>query len=263
MNRSLILSKNENIKNTIYINESGLCQFISSCKTKNKITIEFKKWLYEKVLPAIRKTERISVIMDVLLNSKEKDLIKIHNEIEDFLIDNENKNIKNTLNNLNNDINPRNKINIQSKKNLIAHLKKHMYNNRQLAIEAKNYTENKNNIVNKNNFRNIIKDGITIDEIDKQIKIKKSNEIKLNDSKFFAKYLLNLSLEENNTDNYNFELINDNINSFIDLNKLRIIISCLVRSAYFFENITHKIIHNKINLIEKMNTFDFDTIKII
>ena len=42
-------------------------------------------------------TERINVIMEVILDSKEKDLIKIHDEIKDFLSDDVNKTIKDTL----------------------------------------------------------------------------------------------------------------------------------------------------------------------
>ena len=44
-----------NIKNTIYINESGLYQLIATCKTNSEIANNFKTWLYEEVIPTIRK----------------------------------------------------------------------------------------------------------------------------------------------------------------------------------------------------------------
>ncbi|BCS82833.1 hypothetical protein QLL95_gp1290 [Cotonvirus japonicus] len=49
-------SNSYNQQNSIYINESGLYQLLATCKTKNDIAKKFKEWLYEEVLPEIRKT---------------------------------------------------------------------------------------------------------------------------------------------------------------------------------------------------------------
>lgn len=87
--------------------------------------------------------------MEVLFESKEKDLLKLYDEIKDFLSDHENNNIKYTFDDLNKKLNPRNKIDAKSKKLLIAHLKKRFYDNRELALDAKKNTETKTKINHK------------------------------------------------------------------------------------------------------------------
>ena len=119
-------------------------------------------------------TERIDVIMNVLLESKEKDLLNIYDEIKQFLSDDKNNMIKDKLDDLNKKLNPRTVIDVKSKKNLVVHLKKHLYNNRKLALDAKKNIELLNKDINhKNIFENILKDGITIEDVDKGIKLQK------------------------------------------------------------------------------------------
>lgn len=197
-------------------------------------------------------TERINVIMEVLLNSKEKDLMDIYNEIKGFLSADANDNIKTTLGGINHTINPINKINVNAKKNLIAHLKKHLYNNRHLALEAKKRTNNLlMNSLNKNQ-KNILKDGVTIDDLDNYIKNKKIIDSRMNTNKKIAMYLLEKILDLNDVNSYNYKLINDKIEESTNLDELFIIINFLTRSLCYGNKINIKMINSQIS--NKTNT---------
>ena len=168
-------------------------------------------------------TERISAIMEVLLESKEKDLLKIHDEIKDFLSDDVNKSIKDTLNDLNHNLNRGNHIDIKSKKTLIAHLKKYFYNNRKLAIKFKKHTSNesitdKNSMNDDNNrFENILKKGCTIEDIENHIKNKKQKETKINVLNDLCSHLLSILRAQNNVNKNYFSLILSRINTISDI----------------------------------------------
>ena len=196
-------------------------------------------------------TERIDVILEVLFDSKEKDLLKIYDEIRDFLSDDTNVVIKDTLHNLNKKINPRNKIDSSSKKNLIAHLKKHFYNNRDLVMEAKKYTDkNLTNYKHKNNYENILKDGITIEDIDKQIQIRKNKLHQLNLNKEIAFDILKRITGD--ISEAQFVLISELINKTIDIDVINIIIKLLTLSFCLGHKINNEIINEKIKKEEEI-----------
>jgi len=201
-------------------------------------------------------TERIDVIMEILFESKEKDLLKIYNEIKDFLSDHDNNTIKNTLDDLNKKINPRNRIDVASKKNLIAHLKKHFYNNRNLVIEAKHQTENNKTKSNncKNKLKNILKDGFTVEDVDKIIKLKKINDQKIILKKEMAKDLLYKLDEINNIEK---EPTIKFIDQVTDINILKIIIRLLSKTYCFRNNFNTKMIQSEIIKEEEINNFLF------
>ena len=115
-------------------------------------------------------TESIDTILQVLFESKEKDLLQIHGEIKDFLSADANYSIKNRLDALNKKVYAGNNIDVSSRKKLIKHLKKHLYNNRNLMLEAKKHVESENKNTNhQNEFKNILKEGVTIDIFEKLI----------------------------------------------------------------------------------------------
>lgn len=49
-----VLNKHDDAKNTVYINEYGIYDFLF--KSRKKIAIEFRTWLIEEVLPSLRET---------------------------------------------------------------------------------------------------------------------------------------------------------------------------------------------------------------
>lgn len=88
------------------------------------------------------KSERIGLFMQTLIETKQKDLMAIHDQIKDFLTDDKNKRIEVGLMNMGNVIHPRTMIDTRSKKLLVSHLKKHLYNNRTLVRAAIKKTKN-------------------------------------------------------------------------------------------------------------------------
>lgn len=195
-------------------------------------------------------TERIDVILEALLETKENDLKKIHDEIKIFLTDDSNNTIKNKLNDLNRILRPKNIFDVRSKKILIAHLKKHFYNNKHLVIEAKKFTDrlsNSNNIKTSNNQIQL-KEGLTINDVD--LEIKKNNSI-LSIKKEFALYLLN---HINNIPDSERNRISLLINDSSDLLTIRAITN-LINCSYFFNvDINAASIKDKIDMYFLMSS---------
>ena len=77
-------------------------------------------------------SEKISEIMDVLIESKEKDLINIYNDIKCVLSEKDNAYITEGVNSC-----KMIRTDPQSRKSFISHIKKHLYNKRQLALNAR------------------------------------------------------------------------------------------------------------------------------
>jgi len=179
-------------------------------------------------------SERIDVIMEILLETKKKDLLKIHDEIKYFLSDDINKTIKGTLDNLNDKLHPRNKIDANSKRILIAHLKKHFCNNKHLVLDAKKHTEKHvTNNNHKNNYKNILREGLTIESIDQKITLKKE----------LARTLLKNNKMISNED---FESMIYLIDETSDISILNIINNSLNHSLYHKTKINSNIIQKKI-----------------
>lgn len=177
------------------------------------IIFDGNKWL----------TERIDIILQILFESKEKDLLKIYDEIKDFLSDDLNGTIRNKLNDLSKAIEPRNKIDLDAKRNLIAHLKKHLYNNRNLALDAKLNTDIEIIQIKKPNmYDGILKDGISISDIDKSIRMKKKLSKKLDLRKEMALDLLN-KLDSNKIDKTQYVLLVKMINNNSDMEIINVI----------------------------------------
>jgi len=197
-------------------------------------------------------TERIDVILEVLFESKEKDLLKIYEEIKDFLLDDTKNTIKNTLNNLSEILSPTNKINATAKKKLIAHLKKHFYNNRHLVLDAKKHTDN-NTINNdhKYNFKNILKEGYTIEDVAKGILEKK----RINLKKEIAKSILKELSDDINESEFN--ALTNIINECTSIKNLSIITNLLNKTFCFKNKINEKIIQNKLRESEIIDKFLF------
>jgi len=196
------------------------------------IIFDGDQWLYE----------RISVIMEILLNSKEQDLLKIYDEIKDFLKDDKHKYAKDALMDLSNTLRGKH-IDTNAKKKLVAHLKKHFENNRNLIKEAMSHTK-KNNItnkINKNKLEDILKDGLTIKDVEKSIQIKK----RINLKKEMAINMLNELIENINKKEY--KLLINIINQTDNIKDLSTITHLLGKSYCFGNKINNKIIQDKIN----------------
>lgn len=201
-------------------------------------------------------TEKISVILEILLNSKEKDLLKIHNEIKDFLSEDINKEIKNKMDDLNNTLNPRNPIEIKAKNILTTHLKKYFYNNRNLALDAQKYMHPGKVSIheNKNEYKNIFKDGLTFEDLDMRLQSRKHM---ININKEICEDLLQKSIQKKTINHANLKLIRERIRIADDVYTLGRMIDPLFQSAYLGHFLTDKIIDNKIMKNYEMLNFRF------
>lgn len=130
---------------------------------------------------------------------------------------------------------------------MIAHLKKHFYNNHNLVLEAKKHTDKgiKNNN-HKNNLKNILKEGYTIEDIEKRINLKKE----------IAMHVLSELTNDMNKIQYK-SLINT-INQTTNIKILSIIIQLLNRSYCFGDKIDNEIIQNKIKYTAQIDKILFD-----
>lgn len=110
----------------------------------------------------------IKTIMNELLASKRKDLLKIHKEISEFLSKEDNKSINDVLYDIENIVMPKLYYHAKNKKRLVTNLKTQFYNNRNLITES--IKKSGKPIVAsgiQNKTRNILKEGLTIEDVEK------------------------------------------------------------------------------------------------
>ncbi|XWV26675.1 hypothetical protein QJ857_gp0385 [Tupanvirus soda lake] len=185
----------------------------------------------------------IQSIINELLNSKQRDLLKIYNVIKDLLPEEERKLIENKLTDIKDSVEPKLEIHTRSKKRLITNLKNQLYNNRHLVCESiKKSGKPIVGDVSRNKRRNIIGD-MTVEEFDKLFKQKKMNETKLNLKRELAKDLLS-QIEEINHKDYD-SLVNI-INNATDLNEISIITRLINKSYCFGNKINNQIVEQQI-----------------
>lgn len=153
----------------------------------------------------------IQSIMNELLNSKRKDLLEIHEEISKYLSIEDNKNINDVLIDIENTVMPKIDHHIKSKKKLVANLKTHFYNNRNLITKSikKSGKPISSDLKTNCHQKNILRDGLTIEDLDKILKKKAK---KLEPKKDIALYIINLIKYRFNQDEYyRINYILDNI----------------------------------------------------
>lgn len=187
----------------------------------------------------------IQTIMNELLNSKRKDLLEIHEEISKYLSIEDNKNISDVLIDIENTVMPKIEHHIKSKKNLVANLKTHFYNNRDLIAESiKKSGKPIISDANTNCYqKNILRDGLTIEELDKILKKKAK---KLEPKKEIAKYIIDLLKHRLNEDDYH--RVNYILDGITKECAIDAIIKLLCMSCVYNINIDSYQINEKIKL---------------
>ena len=186
----------------------------------------------------------IDTIIDTLLESKEKDILKICDEIKHFFSNEEE--INETILDLHKIMCPTNQLDLRARKKLFAHIKNHLFNNKHLALGAKKYTEKYTNNCSNNsdrdkNFKNL-KEGYTLEILDKIY-------LKRDMAKFFLRDL--------NIDLYTSKSLVDLIDKTDELSTLEIIIQSLVEAYYFNKLIDNDVIKKNINKKNIANKFVF------
>lgn len=188
----------------------------------------------------------IQTIMNELLNSKRKDLLKIHEEISQYLSIEDNKNISNVLCDIENTIMPKIDRHTKSKKNLVANLKTHLYNNRNLLTESikksgKPVMGQDPNLSNPKKI--ILKDGMSLDDLEKILKEKSK---KLDPKREIAKYIIDLIKDK--IDKNEYYRLTDMLNFISQDYEINAIIKLLCMSYTNDTNINAYEINKKIDL---------------
>ncbi|XWV26788.1 hypothetical protein QJ857_gp0263 [Tupanvirus soda lake] len=194
--------------------------------------------------------KEIESIMNDLLNSKRKDLLKIYTEIKDFLSEADSKNIENKLDTVDKNVEPKLEQHIKSKRKLVMNLKTHLFNNRFLVLNAIRKSQKTVIDSNKKN-KNSWSDRYDFDDIEKKIKL---NIQKINLKKEMAKDILE-KIDE--IDDIEYESIIKLIDDTTDINVLNIIIRLLNKTFCFCDDFNSDVLEDKIKNENEINEILF------
>jgi len=188
--------------------------------------------------------KEISAIMNDLLNSKRKDLLKVYDEIKEYLPEEQNKDVKIKIDDIENTIDPKLEHQVRSKRKLVLNLKNKFCNNKHLIIEAM-YKSGKPIMEYDNTKSNKIKlkEGYTMKDVVREMNQKKENTKRMNIKKELAKDLLK---QLDNIDKNEIKSLIDTIETTQDINMLNTITRLLNLSFCFNNKINKKIIQQKL-----------------
>ena len=200
----------------------------------------------------------IKDIMRVLIDNGQQNSLKLYEPIKHFFQDYTREEIENDLNGDKHLLYPRHNffdIDTKAKRKLVLSLKANFYNQRNLVQTAvKN--SGKNLFKNENNDSeiNILKEGVTIADIDDYLKKEKERKDKNNDilviKKEIATYILKRLI---NLTNMKYNEFMEKINKIDDVETLNIIVCLLNKSYCRGININNLKIEDEINKQIKMN----------
>jgi hypothetical protein len=200
----------------------------------------------------------IQIIMNELLSSKRDDLMKIYDEIKEYLSEEQNKNIKNKINDISLTVEPKLEHQVRSKKRLVLDLKTNFSGNKHLILNAieksKKPIINKFDIIqNKVDFKN----GMTLEDVVKKMDQKKELSVQLKLKKELA---INTLQKLNELNNKEYKSIFDRINQTTDIEIINIINRLLNKSFTFKNKINNDIINNQIDIETEISNFLFDEV---
>ena len=189
--------------------------------------------------------KEIKEIMNDLLHSKREDLLKIYEEIKEYLSDVENNNIKTKMDDVNVMVYPISVNQFNNRKMFISKLKKRFCTNKHLLLEAVNRSNKPITEIIKNksifDYKNILRDGLTIEKLDEILKTNKKNKEMIHLKKKLNFYLLHKIKYKIDMEQY--ESLTLMINNIHDSNVLDIIITLLINSYYFDKEISINLIN--------------------
>lgn len=177
--------------------------------------------------------KEVRLIMNDLLNFKERDLRKIHKEVSKYMTVDDNTNIINKLQDIDRTIIPTNGYNAKTKKKLVANLKAQFYNKRNLiidAIERSGKPVLSKKIEDEIKPKIILKDGMTIEELDKILIENRRKSEELLPKKEIAKYIIKLI--KSGLSNTQFQRINEVIDDIIEEQEINTIMRVLCETYY-------------------------------
>lgn len=172
--------------------------------------------------------KEIRLIMNDLINFKGRDIKKIHKEVSKYMTTEDNNNINDVIQDINNTIEPKNEHHVKIKKNMIANLKAHFYNKRNLIIDA--IEKSGKPIIGletKIKEKNILKNGMTVEELDRILIENRRKAEKIMPQKELAKYILSKYLKKIHISKNKYAKIIEIIDDIIEEQDIKNIIRLL------------------------------------
>ena len=195
--------------------------------------------------------------MHDLIENGQKESIELYEQIENFIQDDIREEIKNDLDDDKFLLYPvHDNNNKNSKKELIKHLKPQFYNQRELIKTSIKNSGKKVIGINKyNSDRNILKEGVTYQDIDVHIKKYKQAKEKICLKKELAMHILD---QMDNIIDSKYHELYDKINKTNNIEIMSIITQLLIQSYCGLIDINKLVIDNEIDKIikETSNVFE-------
>lgn len=195
----------------------------------------------------------ISDIMYNLITNGQKESIELYEQIKNFIQDDVRKVIKDDLHDDKFMLYPHyDHDNKKSQKNLVKYLKPKFYNQRELVKNSIKNSGKKVIGTEKNDFDtcNILKEGITYQDIEEHIRKYKQNKEKIMLKKELALHILD---QLDNIIDFKYDELCDKIDKIYDVKIMNIITQLLIQSLCGQIDINKLIIDNKIKEIMKIN----------
>lgn len=191
------------------------------------------------------KKKEIRLIMNDLINFKGRDLKKIHKEVSKYMTSNDNKNVSGILQDVDNAVIPKTEHHNKTKRKLVSNLKAQFYNKRNLIIDAIEKSGKPViglNIKNQTEQKFILKNGMSVEELDKILAENSQKSEKLLPKKEIAKYIVRLFNNENHTKNI-IEIIDD----IIEESDMNVIMRLLCETYCCRNSVDISTVQQKIN----------------
>lgn len=223
---------------------------ISSLKDGHGIIFNGKQWVSEKN----------NVITDTLIESKEKDVTHIldevtnNEEIKDLLGEDGEKLRKEVQNEI-----TETQVNPKNRKLLKSHIKTLLHNNSHYAINAKKATTKLNNNSDKeisaNEIktldepmrRNFLKDGVTLEEFKLAFNKSKQKEENLKLQKEITNLIMNIYVENDVMSREEFNVINKTINQMTTSDAVKQLLRVIIPRIITKEPLTDEFINGKLH----------------
>lgn len=215
--------------------------YISDIKSPYGVVYNGEKWT----------TVRYPNIVHTLVEAKKVDLEKILDEMKEYLNDDIVDGIRKALSRFN-------LCDHKFFKQIMIHIKPILYDNRELIMNTrcKQKKSDTNDNVHKNDkYKKILKDGLTLSDIEKQIseknKINKLCCVKREESYYFLKMLS----DSDNIDSDTLNTIKTKIDTSTDLLFLRSMTSAIIKCLFINEPVDIDFIFKSIELDKEINNY--------
>lgn len=199
--------------------------YISDIKSPYGVVYNGEKW----------STVRYPNIVHTLVEAKKVDLEKILEEMKEYLNDDIVNGVRTALSKFN-------LCDHKFFKQIMIHIKPILYDNRELVMNTRykqKHLDNVSDVQKNEKYKNALKDGITLSDIDKQLKEKNKLNRICSNLKAEINYLCNLLQKTNSIDQQTLDIINKQIYESTEPSFLKSIIRAVTKGLFGQKTIDH------------------------